>query len=141
MKSGIFFALLSAISFGVYNFLSKLTSEKFNAVFAIVIISGASFAVSLFIAFVMKMNGQTFEYSKTTLWLPALTGVTVVLAEIAYLIAFQKGLALSIGNPLVIGGTTLVAVLLGVFALGEQLTAIKFFAIGLIFAGLALIAK
>jgi len=141
MNSGIFFAMLSAVLFGVYNFLSKLTSEKFNAVFAMVVMSGASFVVSLLIVLMMKINGHTFEYSKTMLWLPVLTGATVVLAEVTYLIAFQKGLTLSIGNPLVIGGTTIVAVLLGVLVLGEQLTAIKFFAMGLIFAGLLILLK
>lgn len=140
MQLGLIFAGLSALSFGLYNFFTKLTSEKFDVVLAVVFITGMSFLASVLFALVMYLNGHTFMFSRTAIALPLATGFFTALAEIFYLLAFQKGLTLSIGNPIVVGGTVIVASFLGLLLLNEQLSATQGFGITLVFGGIVLLS-
>ena len=141
MNIGIIFAIISALSFGFYNFFTKLTSEKFDTVLAVTIVTGTSFLFSLIVIFSMIIQGHQFIIPKKAIYLPVVAGIFTGVAEIMYLFTFQNGLPLSIGNPIVVGGTTLFAVLFGIFFLQEQVTILQIFAIFIVLIGLILLAK
>lgn len=54
---------------------------------------------------------------------------------------FSKGAPLSIGNPLVVGGTVVIAAVLGLFFLREPLNATKIVGIVLTLIGLGILAR
>jgi transporter family protein len=73
--------------------------------------------------------------------LPILAGVFTAIAEILYLTMFSKGAPLGIGNPLVVGGTVVVAVLLGAFLLKDSITWVSELGIATIIIGIILLSR
>ncbi len=108
-------AILSATSFGFYNFLTKMTADKLSPIIATVLITGTAFGVALVVMFVSKIAGQPIIISKNMILFPILAGLFVGIAELLYLFMFSSGAPITIGNPLVVGGTVLIAVVLGIF--------------------------
>jgi transporter family protein len=53
-----------------------------------------------------------------------LAGLSVLLADFFILKAYKQGLQISIGGPIIIGGSIVVVTLMGVF-LGERMTLLK----------------
>ncbi|MFW0862420.1 MAG: EamA family transporter [Candidatus Komeilibacteria bacterium] len=126
----VLFGILAAVSFGFYNFFTKISADKLNPIIALVFITGSSFLVALVIALLFKLSGQELVLSKNSISIPILAGVFTGIAEMFYLFMFTKGAPLSIGNPLVVGGTIIVAVLLGMIIIKEPLSWVK--AIGIL---------
>jgi len=137
----ITFAVLAATSFGFYNFFTKLTAGKLSPTIALMFIAGTSFVVAMIATLVFKVTGQTLTFSKNAILFPVLAGVFTGLAEIFYLFMFTKNAPLSIGNPLVVGGTIIVAVILGLIILREPLNTVKIAGILLTLVGIALLTK
>ncbi|HEX2998628.1 MAG TPA: hypothetical protein VHR86_00035, partial [Armatimonadota bacterium] len=66
-------------------------------------------------------------------------GVFVGLAEILAFTVFAKGVPASTGIPIIIGGTVVAGVLLGLVFLGETLRPVDWLAVLLIVAGTAIL--
>lgn len=139
--SWITFAILAATSFGFYNFFTKLTADKLSPTIALLLITGASFVVALLATVGFKISGQTLYFSKNAILFPILAGVFTAIAEIFYLFMFTKNAPLSIGNPLVVGGTIIVAVILGLIILKEPLNVTKIAGIVITLMGLLLLTR
>ncbi len=137
----IAFAMLSAISFGFYNFFTKLSADKLSPTIALMCIAGTSFLVATISTVVFKISGQELTFSREALWLPILAGISTGIAEIFYLYMFTKDAPLNLGNPMVVGVTMLIAVLLGVIFLKEPLSVSKIAGICLIIAGAILLIR
>ena len=103
--------------------------------------TGTSFLIAAITTIVLKINGHGFNFSKSSLIIPIAAGIFTGIAEIFYILMFQKNAPISIGNPLVVGGTTIIAVVLGIIILKEPLTSVKI--VGIIFTliGLAILSK
>ena len=129
----IIFAILTAISFGMWTVFHKLASPYINQLFGAILVS---FTAVIFggILFLFNMKGiQLFSNPKGILFI-ILAGIAAFLIDFLALQAYSRGLSLTIGGPIIIGGSMAVAVAAG-FLLGEPVTALKIFGIALIVAG------
>jgi len=79
--------------------------------------------------------------SKNIILLPIAAGTFAGLAEIFYMFMFSKNVPISIGNPLVVGGTVVVAVILGLIILKEPINAIKTIGIIVTITGLVILSR
>ena len=135
------FALLAATSFGFYNFFTKMSAGRLSPTIALMFIAGTSFLVAAISTLVFKFTGQPLNFSKNAILFPVLAGVFTGIAEIFYLFMFSKNASLSFGNPLVVGGTIIVAVVLGLFVLREPLSAMKISGIVITLIGLFILTR
>ena len=135
------YAILAATSFGFYNFFTKLSASKISPTIALMFIAGTSFIVASIATIVFKMTGQNLVLSKNAIILPIMAGLFTGMAEILYLFMFSKNATLSIGTPLVVGGTTVVAVILGVLLIKEPLNITKLAGIVATIVGLVLLSR
>ena len=66
----VVFAILSAISFGIYNFFVKLTGEKISPVVSLAFLTGTSFLFALLSIIFFKFSGQKISFSKNVILFP-----------------------------------------------------------------------
>jgi len=137
----IHFAILAATSFGVYNFFTKITADKFSPTISLMIITGTAFLVSVLGTVVLTLLGHTSHIDKSQLYRPILAGVFYGTAVIFNIIMFSKGTPVSLGSPLVVGGTTLVATILGLIILREPLNPARIAGLVAILVGLFFLAR
>lgn len=137
----ITFAILAGTSFGFYNFFVKLASDKLSPTIALMFIAGSSFLIATVSTILFKVSGQQLTFSKGAIWFPIFAGVFTGIAEILYLFMFAKNAPLNIGAPLVIGLTSIIAVLLGLIFLKEPLSAAKIVGICVTIVGLVILAR
>ena len=129
----IIFAILTAISFGMWTVFHKLASPYINQLFGAILVS---FTAVIFggIVFLFNMKGiQLFSNPKGIFFI-ILAGVAAFFIDFLALQAYSKGLSLTIGGPIIIGGSMAVAVAIG-FLLGEPITIMKVLGIALIVIG------
>lgn len=135
------FAILAASSFGFYNYFVRLASDKLSPTIALMFIAGTSFLVATVSTIVLKLAGQDLTITRSAITYPILAGLFTGIAEILYLVMFSKNPNLSIGTPLVIGTTILVATLLAIFLLKEPVNAAKIVGIVITLAGLVILTR
>ena len=127
------FAILAATSFGLWTVFHKLASPHINQIFGAIIVSLTA-VIFGGIVFLFNMKGiQLFSDSKGIIYI-ILAGIAAFFIDFLALQAYSKGLSLTIGGPIIIGGSMAVAVAIG-FLLGEPITALKILGIALIVIG------
>jgi transporter family protein len=89
----------------------------------------------------LKLQGQPLVVSGQGLALAALAGVSVGIAEILTFVVFSRGVPASVGTPVIVGGSVLLAALLGLVVLREALSFGQAGGLVLIVAGIALLAR
>jgi transporter family protein len=89
----------------------------------------------------LKLQGQPLPLSGRGLGLAALAGLSVGLAEILTFVVFKRGVPASVGTPVIVGGSVLLAAGLGLVVLREALTLGQAGGLLLIVAGIALLAR
>lgn len=135
------FGFLAAASYGFYNFFTKLSADKLSAPVVAMIMSASTFVIATIVAVAFRMNGQPVLFNRESLLFPLVAGLFAGFAEIFYIVMFQKGAPISLGNPLVTGGTIIVAVVLGLVILREPISVIKAFGVFLVLVGLVMLAR
>jgi transporter family protein len=135
------FAILASLSFGFYNFFVKLSADKLSPTIALMFIAGTSFLVAAISTLFFKLTGHNLSISKNAIMFPILAGLFTGMAEIFYLFMFSKNTQISIGHPLVVGGTITITVLLGLIILKEGVSAIKIAGIILTIIGLIFLSR
>jgi bacterial/archaeal transporter family protein len=137
----LLYAILAASSFGFYNFFTKISADKFSPALANIFIAGTSLLVAVISTIYLKMSGQSLTFTKGSLILPIMAGLFTGVAEIFYLSMYSKNAPIAVGNPLVVGGTIVIAVILGIIILKELMSAAKIAGIIFVIAGLALLTR
>ena len=137
----LIFAILSAISFGLYDFFIKLSSEKSSPTIALMIISGITFLITLIATIFLKTSGHKLIISKEGIWWLVTAGVLVTIGDILYIIMFSKNVPLNLGNPFVVGGTIITAIIFSIIFLKEPLELTRIFGIIFTLFGLILLTK
>ena len=135
----IFFAILAAIAFGSWTVFHKLASPHINqtlgailvSVFAVIFGSVYFFLTSKQISFSIDAKGYVFI---------VLAGVSAFLLDLFALQAYSKGLTISVGGPIIIGGSIAIATIAG-FLMGDSITALKVFGLLLLMSGAVLLAS
>ena len=137
----LIFGVLAASCFGFYNLFIKLSSDKFSPAVSLMFLTGAAFLIALIATISLKVSGKPILLTKSHIALPILAGVSTALAEILYFTMYTKGAPLGVGTVFVVGGTMIVATLLGVLILKEPLNLVKILGMVLLIAGLFLLTK
>ncbi len=135
------YAILAASTFGFYNFFVKLSADKLNPIAANIFIAGTSCLIAIISAIYLKLNGQDLLITKESVKFPIIAGLFAGVAEIAYLMMYSKNTPITIGNPLVVGGTTIIAILLGFIILKEPVSLSKGIGIVLTLTGLVILSR
>lgn len=135
------YAILAASSFGFYNFFTKISAEKFSPTVANIFIAGTSCLIAIISTIYLKMSGQSLIFTKGSLILPIVAGLFTGAAEIFYLTMFSKNTPVTIGSPLVVGGTIVVATILGIIILKEPMSATRIAGVVCVIVGLFLLTR
>jgi len=134
----ITFAILAAVSFGLWTVFHKLASPYINQVFGAIIVSLTAVVVGSVIL-VSRVKGIQLVSDPKGIFFLILAGIAAFFIDFLALQAYSKGLPLTIGGPIIIGGSIVIAVLIG-FVLGDTITALKVLGIALLIAGTVLLA-
>ncbi len=135
----ILLAGLTALFYGLYNFFIKLSSGHIHQIAGSVILQVTSALVGGGILAYLYFARDPLPVSSRGVWLAVLAGVFVGLAEILSFTVFAKGVPASTGIPIIVGGTVVAGVLLGLVFLGETLRPVDWLAVLLIVAGTAIL--
>lgn len=137
----LFYALLAASGFGFYNFFLKMSSDKLSPAVANIFIAGTSCLIAIISSVYLKLNGQDLLITKENIKFPVIAGLFTGMAEIFYLTMYSKNTPITIGNPLVVGGSIVIAVILGLIILKEPMNGIKVAGIILTLTGLVVLSR
>ena len=141
MSNWLPLALLTALCLAGYNFFIKLAANYLPPAVGAVVLQlvaaglGAAWLVRL------KLQGQPLSLSGKGLGWAALAGLSVGLAEILTFVVFKRGVPASVGTPVIVGGSVLLAAGLGLVVLREGLTPGQAGGLLLLVAGIALLAR
>ena len=133
-------ALLIACCLGLYQFFIKVSSGNIHEVAGAVILQGVAALLGSLLLLFFKLNGQALPVTPKGIWQAVAAGICVGLAEILTFVLFQKGVPVAAGTPLIIGGSLLVAVVLGWLFLKEALGSWQILGIFLILCGVILVS-
>lgn len=129
----VIFAILAAASFGLWTVFHKLASPYINQVFGAILVSLTAVIFGGLVFLFNARGVQLFSDPKGIFFI-VLAGVAAFFIDFLALQAYSKGLSLTIGGPIIIGGSMAIAVAIGFF-LGEPITAMKILGITLIVLG------
>ncbi len=127
--------------YGSYNFFIKMASGGIHQILGAVILQVVAAIVGGAILIMLRLNGQTFTATTSSVLWAVIAGIAVGLAEIASFYVFSRGLNSTIGIPLIIGGTVIVGFLLGWIFLKEPISLTQIGGLGLLLAGIWLVSK
>ena len=134
-------ALLTALCLAGYNFFIKLAAAHLPPAVGAVVLQLVAAGLGAAWLLRLKLLGQPLDVSGRGLGLAALAGLCVGLAELLTFVVFKRGVAASVGTPVIVGGSVLLAALLGLLVLREGLTPAQAGGLGLIVAGIGLLAR
>ena len=122
--SWIIFAVLTILSYALFDFFIKLSSERIHAGLGGLIINSVSALVLLVFVVFLRFKGEVVTTVRPGgVFYSLIAGILIGLATIFFMKMFATGVNLSIGIPFVRIGIVLLASLLGVFLLKEGVTA------------------
>jgi transporter family protein len=130
--------LLVAVLMGGYNFFIKASSGHIHEVAGAVILQVIAAVLGGAALLFLKSTKTTIELSSKGIYLALAAGVCVGLAEIFSFYAFGKDVPVSVGLPIILGGTVLAGVALGMIFLGETLSLKQWIAMACIIVGVVL---
>lgn len=132
---------LAALMFGLYNLFIKLSAGHIHAVVGAVALQLVAALVGLGLLVWLRLADGLAIEADARGWSHAVAaGIAIGLVEILTFVVYGRGVAVSVGNPLILGGAVLVTAAAGVLWLRESLSALQVLAIGLVAAGLMLLA-
>lgn len=134
-------ALLTALALAFYNFFIKLASAHVPAAVGAVVLQLVAAALGAGWLLKLRLQGQPLPVSSKGLWLAALAGLGVGLAEILTFVVFSRGVPSSVGTPVIVGGSVLLTAVLGLLLLRETLSLPQALGLVLIVGGIGLLAR
>lgn len=137
----IYYALSAAFFMALYNVFIKLSAGNIHQVVGAVVLQIVAAVAGAAMLLLLKLNGTALPVTNKGLLFAALAGLCVGVAEILSFFAFSGGMAASRGVTVIVGGTVLLAVLIGLFFLRESLTPWQILGVVLVLAGIGLVAR
>lgn len=134
-------ALLTALCLAFYNFFIKVAAQHVPPAVGAVVLQLVAAALGAAWLVKLKLQGQPLAVSGRGLGLAALAGLGVGLAEILTFVVFRRGVPVSVGTPVIVGGSVLLTALLGLVVLREALSWSQAGGLLLVVAGIALLAR
>lgn len=122
MNHVLFFTVLAAVSLGLGRVFLKLGSGFFHPMVALIVMYATLF-VAGFTLLVWNLGDikSGFVFNKTSFFYLVLTGLVIVVFDVVAILVFRNGGEVSLFAPITAGGSVLVAVLAGIFFLGEKI--------------------
>lgn len=139
--SWVLLAALTALCYGLYNFFIKLSSGHIHQMAGAVILQLAAAVIGGIALTYLYLTRNPLAVSPRGVWFAVLAGIFVGLAEILSFYIFSQGVPASTGIPIIIGGTVVAGVLLGVAFLGESPRPLDWLAVALIVAGTVILGS
>lgn len=136
--SPIIFAILAAVTFGLWTIFHKLASPYVNQVFGAILVSITAVLFGSIVFFSELKEGHLYSNPKGILYL-VLAGVSAFFIDFFALKAYSKGLPITIGGPIIIGGSIAIAIIVG-FVLGDSVTLPKILGILLLVLGATILS-
>lgn len=136
--SPIIFAIITALVFGLWTVFHKLAAPHINQVLGAIVVSGVAVLFGL-LTIIAQPTQFRLETNQKGLIFLALAGICAFLIDFFALKTYAAGLPVTIGGPLIIGGSIAVAVMIG-FWMGDTITAAKIFGLLLLAAGASILA-
>ena len=134
----VYLAILAAVAFGLWTVFHKIASPHINEVVGAIIVSFVAVIVGLIVLLPKIKETQFFTDWRGILFV-VLAGVAAFLIDYLALSAYGKGLPVSVGGPIIIGGSIALASIIGFF-MGESISLLKVVALTLIIGGSTLLA-
>ncbi|MDJ0365830.1 EamA family transporter [Hymenobacter sp. H14-R3] len=134
-------ALLTALCLAGYNFFIKLAADHVPPAVGAVVLQLVAAGLGAGWLLRLKLLGQPLTLSGKGLGLAALAGLSVGLAEILTFVVFKRGVPASVGTPVIVGGSVLLAAVLGLVVLRESLSLAQAGGLVLVVLGIGLLAK
>ncbi|MFD1469567.1 EamA family transporter [Hymenobacter caeli] len=134
-------ALLTALCLALYNFFIKLAAQHLPPAAGAVVLQLVAAALGSAWLLRLKLQGPPLPLSGRGLGLAALAGLAVGVAEILTFVVFRRGVPAAVGTPVIVGGSVLLTALLGWAVLRESLGWPQVAGLGLVVAGIALLAR
>ena len=138
MYEGIIFAIIAAIAFGIWTVFHQQASNHINNLFGAIIVSFTAVIVGL-LFLLPKIKSTVLYTNPKGLIFAMLAGVCALAIDFFALRAYGSGLQISVGGPIIIGGSIAIAAFIGFF-LGESVTLMKVLGLVLVLAGSAILA-
>jgi len=138
MNQGIIFAIIAAVAFGTWTVFHQQAADKINYLFGAIIVSLTAVIVGLIFLLPNIKTTNLFSNPKGILFM-ILAGVCALAIDYFALKAYGSGLAISVAGPIIIGGSIVVAVLIGFF-LGESITLIKIIGLTFVIIGAGILS-
>ncbi len=124
--------LICAAFFAAYDFFMKVAGDKVHPTLGALLVGVGSVAVMLPFLLYYKSTDAILFQDRMGLVYPLMAGICIALGGVFYLIAFSKGVDLSLGMPVQTAAVVTFTVLAGVLLLGEAFTIQR--AVGIAFA-------
>lgn len=140
MANWIYMALLTACFYALYNVFIKMASGHINEVAGAVILQFVAFGLGCGWLIYQKIAGTGVTVTSKGIMLAVIAGVFVGLAEIFSFIVFAKGVSASAGVPVIIGGSVLIAAVIGYLFLKEAISLPQLLGLILIVGGIWLLS-
>jgi len=132
---------LAAVMFGLYNLFIKLSADHIQAVLGAVILQFVAAFLGLGLLVYFKyVDNLTLHVSPRGVTLAVLAGAAIGVVEILTFIIYGRGVAVAVGNPLIVGGSLIVTTGVGWLFLREVLNPWQVAALFSIIAGVAILA-
>lgn len=138
MNSGILFAIVAAVSFGMWTVFHQQAADHINYIFGAIVVSLTAAIVGI-VFLLPKIKSVVLYTSPRGILFAILAGICALTIDYFVLKAYSSGIAVSVGGPIVIGGSIAVAAIIG-FVLGESVTIIKILGLVLVVAGASILA-
>lgn len=134
----IIFAILAALAFGFWTIFHRLAAPHINQTFGAILVSLVAVILGVLVFWLQRKPEQLVTNPKGIIFV-VLAGLMAFLIDYFALKTYGSGLSVTVGGPIIIGGSIAVAIILG-FLIGDAISAIKIFGLLLIMAGAAILA-
>jgi transporter family protein len=136
---GVLLLFLPAVLYGLYTFSIKISSEGINQIAGAVILQVVAALLGVVGLVGLMVSKAPILTTARGVWMAVCAGVFVGLAEISTYYVFSRGVPVSVGLPIIVGGTVVTGAVLGLWFLRESLGLIQYAGIGLIVVGAVLL--
>ncbi len=135
----IVYAIIAASAFGLWTVFHKIASPHIDRLLGAILVSLAAVVLGGILILFRTKNAPLVTNPKGVIFL-VLAGVAALAIDYFALQAYSRGLPVSLGGPIIIGGSILMATVAGLF-MGDALSALKVLGILLIIAGAAILGN
>ena len=139
MHPGTVFAIIAAVSFGLWTVFQERASDFVNTLFGAIVVSTTAALIGIALLLPKIKSTQLYSDSRGLVF-AVLAGMCALGIDFFALKAYGTGLDVSVGGPIIIGGSVAIAAFVG-FLLGESFTLAKLLGLALVIAGSGILAS